>query len=162
MEDNASDSRPVWKLATIAFGMIALGACAYSFVLYSEFSTELAAARNEADLAHQEVITLRSQLSSMQAQADADQLALQSKHEHQAAAQSTRDLPIELSFQSEERHGRPRPSQSPGKAHARGGKPSLWRAHQTAAGNQRTRDAAVRRGTGLAVFTRPDRHPQPR
>jgi len=98
MEDNASDSRPVWKLATIAFGMIALGACVYSFVLYSEFSTELAAARNEVDLAHQEVVTLRSQLSSMEAQADADQLLIQSRHERQAAAQSQQDLPIELSF----------------------------------------------------------------
>ena len=98
MEDNAWDSRPVWKLATIAFGMIALGACVYSFVLYSEFSTELAAARNEVDLAHQEVVTLRSQLSSMEAQADADQLLIQSRHERQAAAQSQQDLPIELSF----------------------------------------------------------------
>ena len=98
MEDDASDSRPVWKLATIALGMIALGACAYSFVLYSEFSAELAAARNDIDLAHQELVTLRSQLSSMEAQADADQLLIQSRHEHQAAAQSTRDLPIELSF----------------------------------------------------------------
>ena len=98
MEDNASDSRPVWKLATIAFGMIALGACVYSFVLYSEFSTELAAARNEVDLAHQEVVTLRSQLSSMEAQADADQLLIQSRHERQAAAKSQQDLPIELSF----------------------------------------------------------------
>jgi hypothetical protein len=98
MEDNASDSRPVWKLATIAFAMIALGACAYSFVLYSQFSTELAAARNDLDLAHQEVLTLRSQLSSMEAQADADQLILQSRQEPQAAARPQRDLPIELSF----------------------------------------------------------------
>lgn len=98
MEDDASDSRSVWRLATIALAMIALGACAYSFVLYSEFSSELAAARNEVDVAHQEVVTLRSQLSSMEAQAEADQLILQSKHASQPAAQSQRDLPIELSF----------------------------------------------------------------
>jgi hypothetical protein len=100
MEDDASDSRAVWKLATIALGMIALGVCAYSFVLYSDFCTELAAARNDADLAHREIVTLKAQLSAMEAQSAADQEILRSTHAAPlaAAAPSQRELPIELSF----------------------------------------------------------------
>ena len=73
MENDASGGGTVWKVATISLGMIASGACAYSFILYSSLSTELAAARSDSSLAHNEIASLRSELNSTEAQADAVQ-----------------------------------------------------------------------------------------
>jgi hypothetical protein len=97
MEDDPSDGSTVWKVATIALGMIAVGACAYSFMLYGAFSTELAAARIDSKLAHNEVVNLRARLNSTEAQASALEEKLLST-QARLAAQSRRDLPIQLSF----------------------------------------------------------------
>ena len=48
MQDDASKGGAVWKVAAIAFGMIALGACAYSFMLYGALASELTAASKDA------------------------------------------------------------------------------------------------------------------
>src|SRR5215469_14262493 len=64
MDHDSSDGSAVWKVATIVLGMIAAGACAYSFMLYDALSTDLAAAKLEIRLAHDEVLNLRVQLSS--------------------------------------------------------------------------------------------------
>jgi hypothetical protein len=71
MEDDASNGSAMWKAAAIAFGMIAVGACAYSFVLYSALSADLAAAKNDVKMARNELETLRSELSSMEQRANA-------------------------------------------------------------------------------------------
>lgn len=97
MEDDASNGSAVWKVATIALGMIAVGACAYSFMLYSAFSTDLAAARKDIKLAHNEVVNLIAQLKSTEAQANAVQEKLV-RTQARLAARSRRDLPIRLSF----------------------------------------------------------------
>ena len=97
MEDDASDRATVWKVATVALGMIAAGACGYSFVLYSAFSTELSAARVDSNRAHDEIVSLRSELNSTEAQADALQDKLQST-QARLAARSRRALPVQLSF----------------------------------------------------------------
>lgn len=96
-EDDAPDSGAVWKVATIALGMIATGACAYSFLLYSAFSTELATARVDINLADNEVVNLRAQLTSAEVQANGVQQKLRSL-QARVAAQSRRALPIRLSF----------------------------------------------------------------
>jgi len=64
MADDASNGTATWKVATMALAMIAAGACAYSYLLYSAFSMELAAARYDFQLAHNEVVNLRAQLST--------------------------------------------------------------------------------------------------
>jgi hypothetical protein len=97
MENDASGGGTVWKVATISLGMIASGACAYSFILYSSLSTELAAARSDSSLAHNEIASLRSELNSTEAQADAVQEKLQST-QARLAARSRRELPVQLSF----------------------------------------------------------------
>jgi hypothetical protein len=97
MEDAASNGSAVWKVATIALGMIAVSACAYSFVLYSAFSTDLAAAKNDINLAHTEVVNLRAQLNWAEAQANAVAEKLL-RAQARVAAHSRRDLPIQLSF----------------------------------------------------------------
>jgi hypothetical protein len=97
MEDDASNGSTVWKLATIALGMIAVGACAYSFMLYSALSTDLAAARNDINLAHNEVVNLTAQLNSAEAQANAVAETLL-RAQAQLAAHSRRHLPIQISF----------------------------------------------------------------
>jgi len=98
MEDEAPSGTGVRGVATIAFGMVAAGACAYGFLLYGAFSLELAAARNEINLAHHEVAALRAQLSSVEAQANAAQEILQRTQVQLAAAQPRRELPVQLSF----------------------------------------------------------------
>jgi len=97
MNDDASNGSAVWKVATIALGMITVGVCAYSFMLYSALSTDLAAARNDGNLAHNEVVNLRVQLDSAEAQANAlaEKVA---RAQARLAARSRRDLPIQLSF----------------------------------------------------------------
>ena len=97
MENHSSDNNPLWKVATIALGMIAAAVCAYSFMLYDALSTELAAAKVDIKLAHDEVLNLRAQLSSAEAQATALQERVQSR-QAQLATESRRDLPIQLSF----------------------------------------------------------------
>jgi hypothetical protein len=97
MEDDASKGAAAWNIAIIVLGMIALGAFAYSFVLYSAFSTELAAARSDSKRAHDEVVNLRAQLKAAEAQVEAEQEKLQSA-EALIAAHSRRALPIQLSF----------------------------------------------------------------
>jgi hypothetical protein len=97
MENDASDRGTVWKVATVALGMIASGACAYSFILYSALSTELTAARIDSNRAHSEIVSLRSELSSTEAQADAVQEKLQST-QARLAARLRRELPVRLSF----------------------------------------------------------------
>ena len=97
MENDASGGGTVWKVATISLGMIASGACAYSFILYSSLSTELTAARIDSNLAHNEIVSLRSELNSTEAQADAVQEKLQST-QARLAAQPRRELPVRLSF----------------------------------------------------------------
>jgi uncharacterized protein YlxW (UPF0749 family) len=97
VEEGAADGSSVWKVAAIALGMIAAGACAYSFILFSAFSTELAAARIDSKLAHNDVMNLRAELSSTEAQANALQEKLQSA-QARLAARSRRPLPIRLSF----------------------------------------------------------------
>jgi len=97
MEDDASNGSSVWKIATIALGMIAAGAGAYSFMLYSALSTDLAAARNDSNLAHNEAVNLRVQLNSAEAQANAVAEKLL-RAQARLAAHARRDLPIQLSF----------------------------------------------------------------
>ena len=97
MADDASNGTATWKVATMALAMIAAGACAYSYLLYSAFSMELTAARYDFQLAHNEVVNLRAQLSTTEAQANAMEENLESSRTR-FASQSRRDLPIELSF----------------------------------------------------------------
>ena len=97
MEGDAAPGSGMWKVATITVGMIAAGACGYSFILYSAFSTELAAARTDGRLAHQELVNLRAELSSTEVQANALQEKLQSA-QARLVARSRRQLPVQLSF----------------------------------------------------------------
>jgi len=97
MENDASDRGTVWKVAAVALGMIASGACAYSFILYGEFSAELSAARMDNNRANNEIVSLKSELNSTEAQADAVQEKLQST-QARLAARSRRELPVQLSF----------------------------------------------------------------
>jgi len=105
MEGDAAPGSGVWKVATITVGMIAAGACGYSFILYSAFSTELAAARTDGKLAHHEIVNLRAELSSTEVQANALQEKLQSA-QVRLAARSRRPLPIRLSFHDALRSGK--------------------------------------------------------
>lgn len=97
MKDDPSHGSSAWKVATIALGMITVGACGYSLMLNSAFSTELAAARIDSNLAHNEVLNLRAQLHSTEAQVSALEEKLSST-QARLSAQSRRDLPIQLSF----------------------------------------------------------------
>jgi len=97
MQDDAANGSAVWKVATIALGMIAVGACAYGFMLYSAFSTELAAAKLDINLARNEVVNLRAQLNSAEALANGVREKLRST-QARLATQSRRALPIRLSF----------------------------------------------------------------
>jgi hypothetical protein len=105
MEEEASNGSGVWKVAAITVGMIAAGACGYSFILYSAFSTELAAARTDSTIAHREVVNLRTELNSTEVQANALQEKLLSA-EARLAARSRRQLPIQLSFHDALRSGK--------------------------------------------------------
>jgi hypothetical protein len=98
MEDDASNGSAIWKPAAIAFGMIAVGACAYSFMLYSALATDLAAAKNDVNVAHNELENLRSELSSMEARANVEEEQQLLTRKAQVAAQVRRSLPIELTF----------------------------------------------------------------
>jgi hypothetical protein len=97
MEDDASNGSAVWKVATIALGMIAVGTCAYSLMLCCALSTDLAGARNDLNLAHNEVVNLRVQLNSAEEQANALAEKLL-RAQARLAAHSRGDLPIQLSF----------------------------------------------------------------
>jgi hypothetical protein len=98
MEDDALNGSSMWKAAAIAFGMIAVGACAYSFMLYSALATDLAAAKNDVNLAHNELENLRSELSSMEERANSQEEQQLQITKARLAAQVRRDLPIELTF----------------------------------------------------------------
>jgi hypothetical protein len=98
MENDASNGSAMWKAAAIAFGMIAAGACAYSFMLYSALATDLAAAKNDVNLAHNELQILRSELSSTEERANAREEQRLRITKARLAAQVRRDLPIELTF----------------------------------------------------------------
>jgi len=104
-EDGASNGSGVWQVATIAVGMIAAGACAYGFILYGAFSTELAAARIDANLAHNEAANLKAELTATEAQVNALQEKLQSA-QARLAARSRRQLPVRLSFHDGLRSGK--------------------------------------------------------
>jgi hypothetical protein len=105
MEGGAASGSGVWRVATITVGMIAAGACGYSFILYDAFSTELAAARTDGKLAHQEIVSLRAELNSAEVQANALQEKLQSA-QARLAARARRQLPIRLSFHDALRSGK--------------------------------------------------------
>jgi hypothetical protein len=105
MQDDASNGGSVWKVAAIAFGMIAVGACAYSYVLYGALASDLAAGRNDVRLAQNEIANLNTQLRLMEEQAEAQQEQLQGKHAR-LAAQSGRNLPIDLTFFEAGRSGK--------------------------------------------------------
>ena len=105
MQDDASNGSTVWKVAATAFGMIAVGACAYSFMLYGALASELAAAKNDVRLAHNEVANLNTQLRLMEEQAQAQQQQLHGE-QVRLAAQSQRNLPIELTFHEAGRSGK--------------------------------------------------------
>lgn len=98
MEDDALSGSSMWKAAAIAFGMIAVGACAYSFMLYSALATDLAAAKNDVNLAHNELENLRSELSSTEERANSQEEQQLQITKARLAAQVRRDLPIELTF----------------------------------------------------------------
>jgi hypothetical protein len=104
MQDDASKSSRVWKVAAIAFGMIALGACAYSFMLYGALASQLAAAKNDVRLAHNEIANLNTQQRLTEEQAETQQLQLRGE-QARLAAQSRRNLPIELTFHETGRSG---------------------------------------------------------
>lgn len=103
MQDDALNG--VWKVAATAFGMIAVGACAFSFMLYGALASELAAAKNDVLLAHNEVENLNTQLRLMEEQAEAQQQQLQGE-QARLAAQPRRNLPIELTFHEAGRSGK--------------------------------------------------------
>ena len=105
MQDGVSNGTTVWKGAAIAIGMIALGACAYGFMLYGALASELAAARNDVRLAHNEIANLNTQVRLMEEQAETQQQQLQGK-QALLAAQSRRNLPIELTFHEAGRSGK--------------------------------------------------------
>ena len=105
MQDDASNGSTVWKVAAIAFGMIALGACVYSFMLYGALASELGAARNDVRLAHNEIANLNEELRLTEEQAETQQQQLQGKRAR-LAAQSRRNLPIELTFHETGRSGK--------------------------------------------------------
>jgi hypothetical protein len=105
MQDNAPSNSAVWKIAAIALGMIAVGACSYSFILYNALASDLAAAKNDARLAHGEVANLNAQLRILEEQAEAQQEQLQGERAR-LAAQSRRNLPIQLTFHEAGRSGR--------------------------------------------------------
>ena len=105
MQDDAASGSTVWKVAAIAFGMIAAGLCAYSFMLYSALASDLTAARNEVRLAQNEVTSLHSQLKLMEEQVETQQQQLQREHAR-LAAESRRSLPIELTFHEASRSGK--------------------------------------------------------
>jgi hypothetical protein len=105
MEEGASNDSGVWKVASITVGMVAAGACGYSFILCSAFSAELAAARTERNLAHNEVITLKAELTSTEAQVTALQERLQSA-QARLAARARQRLPVQLSFHDALRSGK--------------------------------------------------------
>lgn len=105
MQDDESNGSTVWKSAAIAVGMIALGACAYSFMLYSALASELAAARNDVRLAHNEIANLNTQLRLMEEQRETKQQQIQGE-QARLAAQSRRNLPIELTFHEAGRAGK--------------------------------------------------------
>ena len=97
MQDDASNGDSVWKVAAIAFGLIAVAACVYSYVLYGALASELTAERTDARLAHNDVANLDTQLRLMEEQAAAQEEQLEREHAR-LAAQSERDLPIDLTF----------------------------------------------------------------
>jgi hypothetical protein len=105
MQDDGSNGWTVWKVAAIAYGMSALGACAYSFMLYGALASDLAAARNDLRLAHNEIANLNTQLRLMEEQAETRQQQLQGE-QARLAAQSRRNLPIELTFHEAGRSGK--------------------------------------------------------
>ena len=105
MQDDASNGWTVWKVTAIAYGMSALGACAYSFMLYGALASDLAAARNDVRLAHNEIANLDMQLRLMEEQAETQQQQLQGE-QARLAAQSRRNLPIELTFHEAGRSGK--------------------------------------------------------
>jgi hypothetical protein len=105
MQDDASNGWTVWKVAGIAYGMSALGACAYSLMLCGALASDLAAARNEVRLAHNEIANLNTQVRLMEEQAEIQQQQLQGE-QARLAAQSRRNLPIELTFHEAGRSGK--------------------------------------------------------
>lgn len=105
MQDCAPSNSAVWKIAAIAFGMIAVGACSYSFMLYAALASDLAAAKNDARFAHGEVTNLNAQLRILEEQVEAQQEQLQGERAQLAAA-SRRNLPIQLTFHEAGRSGR--------------------------------------------------------
>ena len=105
MQDDASNGSTVWKALAVALGMITLGACASSFMLYGALTSELAAARNDVRLAHNEIANLNTQLRLMEEQAETQQHQLQGE-QARLGAQSRRNLPIELTFHEADRSGK--------------------------------------------------------
>ena len=105
MQDNVSNGTGVWKVAAISFGMIAVSTCAYSFVLYGALASDLAAAKNDARLAHNEVANLNTQLSLMEEEVEGQEQQLHREQERRAAL-SLRNLPIELTFHDVGRSGK--------------------------------------------------------
>jgi hypothetical protein len=105
MQDGSSNGSTVWKVSAIAFGIMALGACAYSFMLSGTLASELAAARNDVRLAHNEIANLNTQLRLMEELAETQQQQLNREHTR-FEAQSRRNLPIELTFHEAGRSGK--------------------------------------------------------
>lgn len=105
MQGNAPTNSAVWKIAAIAFAMIAVGACCYSFMLYDALASDLAAAKNDVRFAHSEVTNLNAQLRILEEQVEAQQEQLQGERAQLAAA-SRRNLPIQLTFHEAGRSGR--------------------------------------------------------
>ncbi len=102
MQDDGSHDRSVWKVAAIVFAMIAVGVCVYSYLLYGALASELATERTAVRVAHDEVENLNTQLRLMEEQA-----AAQVQGEHALpAAQSGRNLPIDLTFHDASRSGK--------------------------------------------------------
>jgi len=97
MQDNAPSNNAVWKIAAITFGLIAVGACAYSFMLYDAVASDLAAAKNDVRFARSEVTNLNAQLRILEEQVEAQQEQLQGERAQLAAA-TRRTLPIQLTF----------------------------------------------------------------
>ena len=105
MQDGVSNGSGVWKVAAISFGMIAVGACAYSFMLYGALASDLAAAKNDVRLAHNEVANLNTQLRLMEEDLEGQEQQLHREQERRAAL-SLRNLPIELTFHEAGRSGK--------------------------------------------------------
>jgi hypothetical protein len=105
MPDDAPNNSAVWKIAAIAFGMIAVGACCYSFMLYDALASDLAAAKSDVRFAHSEVANLNAQLRILEEQVEAQQEQLLGERAQLAAA-SRRNLPIQLTFHEGGRSGK--------------------------------------------------------